>query len=104
MKPQKKQRPRLLRVTRSTRAAKKYRAVFDDGTITHFGGKGCGDFIIYSRKSYTLANAKRKAYLARHGATERWTDSTTAASLSRFILWEERTLADAIKRYNNRFR
>jgi hypothetical protein len=78
-------------------------ATFSDGTTTHFGGKGCGDFIKYSAKSKTLGNAKRRAYMARHGATESWKDPTTAATLSRYILWEKRTFQEAVRSYKRRF-
>lgn len=82
-------------------------ATFKNGDTvakTHFGGKGCGDYIKYSRQNHSLADAKRRAYIKRHGATESWGDPTTAATLSRFILWEKRTLKEAIQAYTRRFR
>lgn len=95
--------PKLLGVKPSPRKTKKYVATFDDGTITHFGGKGCGDFIMYSAQDRKLADKKRATYIARHGATETWTDPTTPASLSRFILWEHRTLSQALRKYASHF-
>jgi hypothetical protein len=94
----------LISIQRSTRKSKKYMATFSDGTVTHFGGQGCGDFIKYSAKSRSLGDSKRRAYIARHGATESWTVPTTAATLSRYILWEKRTLGEAIRAYKQRFR
>jgi hypothetical protein len=94
----------LAKVTKSTRKGKKYMAIFSDGTVTHFGGAGCGDYIIYSKKDRTLADQKRRAYIARHGATEHWRDPRTAASLSRYILWEYRTLPRAIQQYMRHFK
>jgi hypothetical protein len=76
----------------------------DSVTKTHFGGKGCGDYIKYSRQNHALGDAKRRAYIKRHGAAESWRDPTTAATLSRFILWEKRTLKNAIQAYKRRFR
>lgn len=93
-----------MQLLRSTRRDKKYMAIFEDGTVTHFGGKGCGDFIQYSRRSPALANAKRAAYIARHGATESWRDPTAAATLSRYLLWEKPTLREALAAYKRRFR
>ena len=95
---------KLVSVVPSTRKTKKYMATFSDGTVTHFGGKGCGDFIKYSAKNRLLGDAKRRAYIARHGATETWRDPTTPATLSRYILWEKRTLTAAIRAYKKRFR
>ena len=93
-----------MQLQRSTRRDKKYMMIFDDGTVTHFGGRGCGDFIQYSRRSPALASAKRAAYIARHGATESWRDPMTAATLSRYILWEKPTLREALAAYKRRFR
>jgi len=92
-----------MRIAKSTRAAKKYMALFDDGSVTHFGGAGCGDYIRYSALDPVLARTKRAAYIARHGATETWTDPTTAATLSRFLLWEKPTLESAMRAFKKRF-
>ena len=96
--------PTLVQVRPSHRKGKKYAAVFSDGTTTHFGGAGCGDYILYSKQNKALADRKRAAYIARHGATESWVDPTTPGSLSRFLLWEYRTLPQAIRRYPSHFR
>jgi threonine dehydrogenase-like Zn-dependent dehydrogenase len=37
------------------------------------------------------------------GATETWTDPTTAATLSRFLLWEKPTLESALRAFKKRF-
>ena len=39
--------PKLVSVTRSTRSGKKLVASFSDGTRTHFGASGYGDYTIY---------------------------------------------------------
>ena len=95
---------RLDHIGPSPRKSKKLTARFSDGTVTHFGGRGCGDFIQYSNQNHRLGDMKRRAYIARHGATEQWTDPRTAATLSRYILWEKRTLPSAIQAYKKRFR
>lgn len=94
---------RLDSVTPSTRKDKKFVARFSDGTVTHFGGKGCGDYTIYSKQNHALADRKRQAYIKRHRVNETWRDPTTAATLSRYILWEERTVPKAIRAYKRRF-
>lgn len=90
-------------VSPSTRRDKKYMATFSDGTTTHFGAKGYGDYTIYSTRNAALARRKRAQYIARHGATESWTDPTAASTLARYLLWERPTLAGAIKAYKKRF-
>jgi hypothetical protein len=90
-------------ITPSTRKTKKYMVTFtQDGRVvkkTHFGGRGCGDFIIYSRRDPKLARAKRLAYIKRHRVNESWRDPTTAATLSRYILWEKPGLQQSIRKF-----
>jgi hypothetical protein len=96
------------RLTRSYRAGKKWVAIFDDGqtvTRTHFGCAGCKDYTLYwSKDGPAVAKAKRKAYLARHGATQAWTDPTSAGTLARYVLWEKPTVAAAWRAYKKRFK
>ncbi len=98
---------RLLRIVKSSRPGKKYQAVFEDGgrlKTVHFGAAGYGDFIRYSATSTALGNAKRAAYLARHGASENWSRPDTPATLARYVLWERRSLRNAVRAYKKRFR
>ena len=93
----------LINVMPSTRKTKKYVALFSDGSKTHFGARGYGDFTIYSKRDTRLAKQKRASYIARHGATESWTNPKAASTLSRYILWEYPTLNGAVARYKRRF-
>jgi hypothetical protein len=90
-------------ITKSERKDKKLKAVFSDGKIVHFGGAGCGDFIMYSKIDHKLGDAKRRAYIARHAKSpgENWSDLRSAGALSRYILWEKRTLPASIRYYKN---
>ena len=85
----------------SDRKGKKLVAIFSDGKKVHFGGEGCGDYIVYSAKSRTLGDAKRRAYIARHSKSpgEDWSDIRSAGALSRYVLWEKRTLSASIAYY-----
>ncbi len=101
---------RLLSIERSSRPDKKYEATFDLGggrrKTVHFGAAGHGDFVAYSAASPELARAKRRAYLARHGAAssgEDWGRPDTPGSLSRWVLWESPRLSDAVAKYRRRF-
>ena len=99
---------RLLAVLPSTQLTKKLMAVFrdDDGKnkTVHFGSSYHLDFIKYSALSPTLAFKKKASYISRHGATEDWSDPTTAGTLSRYLLWEKPTLKDALATYKRRFK
>lgn len=87
----------------STRPGKKLMAVFDNGRVVHFGAKGYGDYTLYYRRSPALAAAKRRQYIARHGAAEDWRDPYAAATLARYILWERPTVRGAVAAYARRF-
>ena len=83
------------KLSRSTRAQKKYQVVVDGRTI-HFGAAGYEDFTSHK-------DPQRKArYLARHSG-EDWSDPTTAGFWARWLLWNQPTLQASIKDVNQRF-
>lgn len=94
----------------SDRPDKRYMAVFYDKNkkvkTTHFGYaiseggiKKYGSTYI-DHKNDTL----KEAYIARHKVNEDFADYMSAGSLSRYILWEKKSLRDAISDYKRRFR
>ena len=77
--------------------SKKYRVIFPDGFSVDFGAKGYEDFT-------THKDQKRKLnYLARHAKREDWNDQYSAGFWSRWVLWEEDNLPDAIKKIKYMF-
>lgn len=88
---------------------KKMKAVFRNirtrkNKTVYFGGKGYGDYTIYNKtKGKVYADMKKKNYLARHRKNENWENPITAGSLSRYILWNKRTLKASIEDYIRRF-
>ncbi len=88
-------------IKKSTNKDKKYMAIFYDGEkkikTTHFGASGYTDYIKSGDEK------KKKAYLDRHRANENWNDYKSAGSLSRWILWNKKTLSASIADYRNRF-
>lgn len=82
-------------------AGKKWMATFiqDDGSesTTHFGATGYEDYT--QHKSLERKNN----YLARHKSREDWNNPITAGALSRWILWNKKSLVASIKDYINRF-
>lgn len=98
---------RLLGIAPSTRRDKKLMATFvtaKGSKVVHFGGAGCQDYTKYSEIDPVLARKKRMQYIARHRVNEDWSDPTTPATLSRFILWERPTIISAITAYKRRFK
>ena len=88
---------KLLEVKPSTQKNKKYMAVFDDGTTTHFGLKGSSTYIDHNDEK------KKDAYIARHKVNENWNDPKSAGALARYILWNKKTLKESIADYRKKF-
>jgi hypothetical protein len=92
---------KLLEIKKSTRANKKWLVLIEkDGKtiIRHFGSKGSPDYTMPPH-----SDVKRASYIARHSANESYNDPTTPATLSRYLLWEYKSLSEAIKQYKIRF-
>jgi len=92
---------KLLSIKPSPKPDKKYVAVFEtnSGTTktTHFGAQGMSDFT----KNHDVERKQR--YLARHKKNERWSDPTSAGSLSKWILWSEPTVKSAVTKFKKHF-
>jgi len=79
-------------VKKSTAKDKKFMAVLPDGRKVHFGARGMSDFTMHGD------DARRKSYLARHGAGgQDWEDKSSPGLWSRWMLWEKRSLEGAAK-------
>lgn len=92
---------KLLRVVPSTKAEKKYDAVFQsengrNKTIS-FGAKGMEDFTTHKDEE------RKERYIARHRARENWDKPDTAGALSRWILWNKPTFTASLADYKRRF-
>jgi hypothetical protein len=74
-------------IEKSNRKGKRYKVVFANGKVVHFGQAGGQTYIDHGDK------VKRAAYLARHGANKKevWNDPFSAGSLSRYLLWGDST-------------
>jgi len=89
---------KLVSITKSDREGKKLKALFSDPKKTvHFGQEGSKTYIDHND------DAKKSAYLARHEPNETWSDPTTAGSLSRYILWNKKTLKASINDFKSKF-
>jgi len=85
----------------STSPKKKMMAIFYENgkkiKTTHFGQRGASDFTKHGDE------ARRNRYDDRHRARENWQDYKTAGSLSKYILWNKKTLTSSISDYTKRF-
>ena len=79
----------MIRISESTRPGKKWMAkVEGERKTVHFGQRGASDYTI------NHDDARRASYIARHGSKEDWTTNgiMTPGWLSRYLLWEKRSL------------
>jgi len=93
---------KLKRIEVSPNAAKKYRAIFlnkETGKTTHtdFGAAGMDDY------TKTHDEAQKERYRTRHAKDLETGDPTRAGYLSYYLLWSEPTLAEAVRKYKNKF-
>ena len=90
-----------IQLDKSNITTKKYKAIFYDKMrrkvlTVHFGQAGAND---YTR---THDDEAKERYLNRH-SKEDWEDFTSAGSLSRWLLWEHKSMAKAFNEYIKRF-
>ena len=94
---------KLVKIVKSPKPEKKYRAHFSDGTHTDFGARGMQNYGGVGKERH-LDKERKKRYISRHKSRENWNSPKTPGSLSRWILWNKDTLrksiADYIKRFN----
>ena len=92
---------KLLRVVKSDRPGKKWKAVFDnDGKskTTHFGASGMQDYTQHHDKE------RRERYRQRHKKDLDTNDPTRAGYLSYYLLWGDSTsLEQNLSAYRSRF-
>ena len=97
-------RPVSVSFGKGTSGNAKMKAVFTDGSgdtkTTQFGYKGMSDYTKHGDEK------RKSSYLARHGAKssgQKWNDPTTAGSLSRWVLWNKKSLSESKKSFKNKF-
>jgi len=91
---------KLKTLRKSLKPAKKYDAVFDvEGKekIISFGAAGMSDFTLHHDE------ARKERYLNRHRKNEHWDKPDTPGALSRYILWNKKTLKASLRDYKKRF-
>ena len=88
----------IVEIKKSNRKNKRYVAIFDDETKTHFGYDGGQTYLDHHDK------IKRENYRKRHKNDLKTNDPKRAGYLSYYILWgEEKDLDSAKKAYNKKF-
>jgi len=99
---------KLKTLRKSLKPAKKYDAVFEtpEGKekVVSFGQKGYNDFILFNEKEGAkIANTHKERYLNRHRKNEHWDKADSPGALSRYILWNKKTVKASLRDYKKRF-
>jgi hypothetical protein len=94
---------KLVKIKRSPIKTKKYRAEFNDGTHTDFGAKGYKNYGGTGSERH-LDEDRKKRYINRHSKRENWSDPQSAGALSRWVLWNKKTLKESVADYKKRFK
>ena len=89
---------KLVKIVKSPKPEKKYRAHFSDGTHTDFGARGMSDFTKHKDPE------RKKRYMSRHRSRENWNSPKTPGALSRWVLWNKNTLKKSIADYKKKFK
>ena len=90
---------KLVSITKSQKAGKKYKATFVTGErqkVIHFGAKGMSDYTIHKDPE------RKKRYIQRHKKDLRTKNPTRAGFLSMFVLWNKKSLKASIADYKKR--
>ena len=94
-------------IQKSSNPKKKYavKVNYDNQTkLIHFGQVGYADFPTYYKENKDEAEKKKNAYIARHSKNnENFNDPLTPAFWSRWILWEEPTISQSLKKILNKY-
>ena len=98
----------LMSIKKSSSPEKKMTAVFckckkkdqckgTNHLTRHFGQKGSSTYLDHGDEK------KKDAYIARHKVNENFNDPVTPGALSRWILWNKKTLSASIADFKKRF-
>lgn len=85
---------------------KKYDGIFEDGVHRYIIPFGAMKSNNKPYDDYTITNndKQKELYLKRHRKRENWNDPYTSGSLSRWILWNKKTLNESINDFKNKFK
>lgn len=95
-------RLRLVKLVKSPNKTKKYRAHFSDGTHTDFGASGYQNYGGVGKERH-LDEERKRRYIERHKARENWNNPKSPGALSRWVLWNKKTLGASVADYKRRF-
>jgi hypothetical protein len=89
-----------VKIEKSDKPNKKYKATINGSKTVHFGATGYSDHLQHKD------DKRKSAYIARHKARENWNldGVETAGFWSRWIGWNKKTLKASVDDLNKRFK
>jgi len=97
-----------VRFQKSSKKDKKLSAIFSlpngKERIVHFGANGMMDYTKYYAQNPELAETRKNLYIQRHEQREDWNNPMTSGALSRWILWNKKSLRESIADYKRHFK
>ena len=84
-------------LTKSTNKGKKYDAIINGKKKVSFGATGYSDYTKHKD------DERKQRYIARHGATQDWKDIEKPQTWARYLLWEKKTIPEAVKNMEKKF-
>ena len=90
----------IIQISKSDSKNKKYKAVITNGTTKktiHFGAKGYLDYTLH------LDETRKQNYISRHKTNEDW-NNINAGFLSRYVLWNKKTVQESISDLNTKYK
>lgn len=87
----------MYKLSKSSRADKKFMVTTPEGKKIYFGAVGYQDYTMHKDKE------RRNRYLLRHSTNEDWNNKNTPGFWARWLLWNKPTLKKSIKDISNRF-
>ena len=95
-------KPSKVKITKDTQGGKKYKAEFFDKEgkkvkTTRFGQAGASDYTKHRD------DERKQRYIERHRKSENWNNPVSAGALSRYVLWNKKTVSASVADYKNKF-
>jgi hypothetical protein len=94
--------PAKVKITKDRETSKKYKAEFYDKSgkkvkTTRFGQDGASDYTRHKD------DERKQRYIDRHRKRENWNNPTSAGALSRYVLWNKKSVNASVSDYKRKF-
>lgn len=94
---------KFIKIVKLRNEKKKYSAIFknlktDRNKVVKFGSAGMSDYTKHKD------NERKERYIKRHKKRENWNNLISPGALSRWILWNKKTIKSSLADYKKKFK